>query len=79
MIEPKASFVFQKKNSKVELTRLKLPLEQFQKESTDDWDKSYVWWGPWSLEFLYRNAPIRGLTLTKRNICEICHKKLCDK
>ena len=33
---------------------------------------------PWSLKFYYRNAPIRGLALSKQNICEISHKKLCD-
>ena len=33
---------------------------------------------PWSLKFLYRNAPIRGLALSKQNICEISHKKMCD-
>ena len=30
--------------------------------------------------FKYRNAPtIGGLALSKRNICEISHKKLCNK
>ena len=32
----------------------------------------------WSIKFLYRNAPIRGLALSKQNICEISLKKLCD-
>ena len=32
----------------------------------------------WSLKFLYRNAPLCGLALSKQNICEISHKKLCD-
>ena len=26
--------------------------------------------------FLYKNAPIRGLALSKQNICEISHKKI---
>ncbi len=30
-------------------------------------------------QILYRNAPIRGLALSEGNICEISHKKLCDK
>ena len=47
-----------------------------QKQITYYW---IVMPGPWSLEFLYRNAPTRGLALSKHNICEISHKKLCDK
>ena len=34
---------------------------------------------PWSLKFWYRNTPIRGLALSKHNICEISRKKMCDK
>ena len=30
------------------------------------------------VKVLYRNAPIFGLALSKQNICEISHKKLCD-
>ena len=36
------------------------------------------WAGPRLLNFLYRNAPTRGLALSKQNICKISHKKLCD-
>ena len=32
----------------------------------------------WSLTFKYRSAPIRCLALSKQNIREISHKRLCD-
>ena len=40
--------------------------------------KRMRWLNSWSLKSLYRNAPIRSLALSKQNICEISHKKLCD-